>query len=218
MIDADILTRYAAADPSYEHTNFEDVAQCLNIVISKSFDHRVHKLSSNKFFVKHARVPLVHTRTGHSSNSLEMCRGYYYSVKPGMGNIILNFNLATSAVFRPILVSEFMDDPETFSTYERRKQILNGKSVYIHLSRSDKDPKKQAKLNSEDSRYWKVYELQQRGTIGDLKFYKKLLDANGQPQIDPADGRSYLMDPNPTWVVDHLRQGKWSKSSIISVN
>ncbi|KAH7068120.1 Piwi domain-containing protein [Paraphoma chrysanthemicola] len=184
----------------------------LNTRYSLATDKRqtLHGISlpfKNKFFVKTARIPLVHGKTKNKSNSLEMCRGYYYNVKPGMGNIILNFNLSTSAIFRPVLVSEFMVDNETFENYERRKNILNGKQVYIEYDRKDKYPQKQAILNNEDSRFWKVCELQD-GVIEDLEFRKKLLDAAGQPQIDPADGSSWLMEPNTTKVVDHLFQDK----------
>jgi hypothetical protein len=157
-IDTTALHQYASADPSYECENFDDIARCLNIVVSKSFGSRVHKFSSNKFFVKTARTDLMNKNNGCSSSSLQIIKGYYYTVKPGMGNIILNFNISTSAVFCPILVSEFMADSETF-TQDRRQQNLKSKTVYISFDRKDKDQDKQAELNKDESRYWKFFEL-----------------------------------------------------------
>jgi len=198
------LTRYAAADSSYENTNFDDIAKCLNLVISKSFNDEVHKLSANKFFVKKARVPL---RAGFSiSDSLEIIRGYFYSVKPGMGNIVLNFNISTSAVFRPVNVADFVNDNHTFDK-DMAAKVLIGRNVYVDHDRIDPDPEKESHLNSEDSRYWKVSELQ-NGNIEDLSFRKKKLDQNGK-FIMRAD-KSYEMETNDTFVVDHLAKGKSS--------
>lgn len=131
------IHRYATADPNYEDRNFDDIAWCLNIVISKSFNEQVHKLSSNKFLVKQAHMPLFNADR-NESDSLEMLRGYYYNVKPGMGNIILNFNISTSAVFRPILVADFLNRNNTF-TKDKVGTVLNGNSVYVDLDRRDPD-------------------------------------------------------------------------------
>ncbi|KAI4940044.1 uncharacterized protein J4E92_001332 [Alternaria infectoria] len=217
-IDTHGLRRYAAADPNYEHYNFNDIATCLNIVISKSFSTDVHKLSSNKFFVKRARSTLNNGTTENDSNSLEIIRGYYYNVKPGMGNIILNFNISTSAVFRPILVSEFMADSETFAA-DRRAHILAGKTVYIHKDRIDSDKDKEARLNDESSRYWKIFELQNDGgNIDSLVFYKKVLDDNGKPRTNDKGG--YILEQQPTKVVDHLEQvfSTQPRKDLVAVN
>jgi eukaryotic translation initiation factor 2C len=167
---ADTLREYASADPSHANENFEDIARCLNIVISKGFGSQIHKLSSNRFFVKSARSFLWNGNT--ASNQLELIRGYFYNVKPGMGNIILNFNVYTSAVFRPIRVDQFLSSNNTFAhdPPERLESVLKGKAVYLILDRKDKDPKKQKVLNEEKSRYWKVWEIQSGGYIENLWF------------------------------------------------
>lgn len=201
------LVQYATGDPNYEHANFDDIATCLNLVISKSFGNNVHKLSANKFFVKSARARLS------TSKSLEIIRGYFYNVKPGMGNIILNFNISTSAVFRPILIADFLHNRDTTFTPEQRPNVLKGKNVYIEPDRKDVDAKKQRHLNMEESRYWKICEIQSTGNIEDLTFQKKMRDANGNLMLNPNG--TYMMEPGSVRVVDHLQQGK--KGTKLSV-
>jgi hypothetical protein len=191
------LNRYAHGDPNYESVNFDDIARCLNLVISKSFSPEVHKLSANKFFVKKARVPLA------TSNCLEIVRGYFYSVKPGMGNIILNFNISTSAVFRPIIVADFLNGNNTFDE-NKVAHILCGKTVYIDRERHDPDPKKKAHFNSEDARYFNICEIQRGGNIENLYFRKKKVE-NGK--FKKTDG-GFEMEDEDTSVIDHLKAGK----------
>lgn len=151
----------------------EDIARCLNIVISKIFGNNIHKLSTTKFFVKSARASLLN-RHHKASNQLELIRGYFYSLKPGMGNIIVNFNISTSAVFRPIGLDDFLYRNNTFDCDkpEKVESILKGKFVYLKLDRKDKDPAKQKILNSDKSRYWRILEVQpaSTGNIEDLTF------------------------------------------------
>ena len=199
--DADKLREYASAQPSYARENFEDIARCLNIVISKSFGNGIHKLSSNKFFVKSARAKLFDR--GTTSNQLELIRGYFYSVKPGMDNIILNFNICTSAVFRPIALDDFLYRNNTFTCDppEKLESILRGKTVYLKLDRKDKDLEKQKVLNSEKSRYWKIWEIQPAltGNIEDLNFPRP---------VTPARTSNGVTVTETIRVVDHLRDGK----------
>ncbi|CAE7032959.1 Piwi domain containing protein [Pyrenophora teres f. teres] len=190
------LERYAAGDPSYESVNFDNIAACLNLVISKSFNNQVHKLSANKFFVKSARVPL--SAGPSESDSLEIIRGYFYNVKPGMGNIILNFNLSTSAAFRPVLVADFLHNNNTFGT--NANTILIGKNVYVDAERYHDDPEKQKYFNSEDSRYWKVSQLSQKNIEALTFFRQKMLD--GQPVILPNE----TADTEEIYVIDYLEQ------------
>ena len=96
-IDPTKLNEHALANPDFEETNIQNVSKCLNIVIFKSLGPEVYKLSSNKFFVKSAQSSLI-SSNGKAPSQLEVIRGYYYSIKPGMGNIILSFNLSTSAL------------------------------------------------------------------------------------------------------------------------
>jgi hypothetical protein len=200
------LERYASADPSYETTNFDNIAKCLNLVISKSFTAEVHKLSANKFFVKKARVPLV-SKNKVVSDSPEIIRGYFYNVKPGMGNIVLNFNISTSAVFRPINVADFLNDNRTFDK-DKLANILVGRNVYVDHTRNDLDPEKMKHLNSEDSRYWRVCELQRGGNIEDLSFWKKTMDSNSK--LIMKKDKPYEVEATETSVFNHLTNGKFS--------
>ncbi|KAF2867614.1 hypothetical protein BDV95DRAFT_597829 [Massariosphaeria phaeospora] len=195
------LQGYAAAKPENEHINFDSVAKCLNMVISKSFDNRVHQQSSNKFFVKNARGNLWHGNVRSSSASLELIRGYYYTVKPGMGNIILNFNLATSAFFRPILVSEFLSDRATFPVLDL-DGLLKGKRVWIEYDRVGQDAEDTARLNSEKSRL-KQFEALSTSPIKSLTFYKKIKGQDGKFAKNP-DG-SFQCETTPRSVLTYLR-------------
>ncbi|KAJ4370252.1 hypothetical protein N0V86_008989 [Didymella sp. IMI 355093] len=188
--DAGTLREYASANPGHENENFEDIATCLNIVISKSFGSQIHKLSSNRFFVKSARTPL---RNGNTvSNQLELICGYLYNVKPGMGNIILNFNVYTSAIFRPTRIDGFLFSNNTFAhdPPERLESVLKGKAVYLILDRKDKDPKKQKLLNHEKSRYWKVWEIQPKGNIEDKTFTRPVSPPKQKDDGTPVTRRS----------------------------
>jgi eukaryotic translation initiation factor 2C len=109
-LDVGTLQQYSNANPQYEQENFDAISKCLNMVISKTFDDsKLYRQAANKFFVKDARGPLLFPNQT-PSQSLETVRGYYYTVKPGTGSIILNFNMATSAFFKPISVQTFLTD------------------------------------------------------------------------------------------------------------
>ncbi|KAF2028677.1 Piwi-domain-containing protein [Setomelanomma holmii] len=112
------------------------VKRCLDILVSKSFDQNVLRLSANKIFVKSARNMLAFNDNS-TSQTLEIMRGYYYDIKPGMGSLLMNFNVSTSAFFRPIVVSEFLADDSTFKSYDERVAILSRLRVYIDPTHSE---------------------------------------------------------------------------------
>jgi eukaryotic translation initiation factor 2C len=197
-LDVQDLTQYSLADPLYERTNFDKIASCLNILISKSLGKDVHKQSANKFFVKTARRPLG------TSSPLETIRGYFYSVKPGMGNIIVNFNIATSAFFCPILVSEFLQDRATFSP-DKTASLLKRLRVLIEFDRVYESKEKMLKLNSEVSRMKTIFGLSTEG-IGQLTFRNKKRGPDGRPLKD-ADNKLIFEGPEFN-VLEHLKTGK----------
>ena len=180
------LANYSVAHPDFEHVNFIDICRCLNLLVSNSLTTGVYKQSANKFFVKKAR-----NRLGQSV-SLEMIRGYFYNVKPGMGNIIINFNLATSAFFRPILVSDFLSDRNTFAV-EHPGQIL--KKLRVIVEHDPQTESKKEPSHKEFRRSWLICELSDV-PIGKLTF---------QPDESKPDGQASKLS-----VVQHLSSSRIS--------
>lgn len=179
------LESYSMAHPDSEHVNFIDISKSLNILVSRSLDTEVYKQSANKFFVKTAR-----NRLG-SSISLETVRGYFYNVKPGMGNIIINFNLATSAFFRPILVSQFLNDRDTFGHGEAPK-ILTKLRVCLEYDRYV-ERGRQKPTDKEFCRTYTIHRLS-KGPIADLTFKPE----NSKLKVAASE----------LSVVEHLKSGK----------
>jgi hypothetical protein len=190
-LDLTELTGYTQSKPDREKTNFEKFARCLNMIVSKTLDKSIiHQQSANKFFVKNARAVLKFSTKNRCdivapSHTLEIIRGYFYNVKPGMGNLILNFSLATSAFFRPILVSELLADTETFEEESRRLDVLRGLRVYVVTERKKVLGEDHDRLNSENARIKKVTGL--GGDIETLTFRKKIRGTDGKFQRDAPE-------------------------------
>ncbi|KAI4672724.1 uncharacterized protein J4E78_001226 [Alternaria triticimaculans] len=188
-VDVAGLIQQSESNPDQEKTDHTSAERCLNILIAKSFDASVVRLSGKKFYVRKARANLG------SSTSLEIIRGYHYAVRPGMGNLLMNFNVATSAFFRPILVSEFLADRGTFSSDWERQVNLKTLRVYVEF------PHSEDRLNRPGARIKKIKDL--GPAIGTLSFRKVSKDAQGHPIRDITQPGGWQIDP-PTQVVDHL--------------
>ncbi|KAI4623607.1 hypothetical protein J4E80_003418 [Alternaria sp. BMP 0032] len=171
-VDIAGLIQQSESNPDQEKTDHTSAERCLNILIAKSFDASVVRLSGKKFYVRKARANLG------SSTSLEIIRGYHYAVRPGMGNLLMNFNVATSAFFRPILVSEFLADRGTFSSDWERQVNLKTLRVYVEF------PHSEDRLNRPGARIKKIKDL--GPAIGTLSFRKVSKDAQGQPSAVPG--------------------------------
>jgi eukaryotic translation initiation factor 2C len=191
-----------------EKEDFTNAARCVDVIVSKSFDKsKVHPQSANKFFVKDARhcVKVDNPRYLYvMSHSLEIIRGYYYTVKPGMGNFILNFSLATSAFFRPILVNEFLADMETFPEEGRRLEALKKLRVYVVTERKEVAGEDHERLNGKDARIKKVTGLGQ--AIDTLTFNKRIRGADGRFQRN--DDGTFVQETDTTEVLQYLKDSK----------
>jgi eukaryotic translation initiation factor 2C len=208
QLDVRALQQYSNADPKYEQESFDAISKCLNLVISKTFDDsKLYRQAANKFFVKDARVRLTMGIYPDMkiSESLEIVRGYYYTVKPGTGNIILNFNLATSAFFKPITVDKFLADQHTF--VGRQEDNLKGLRVYVLTERIKVEgDKNYEKLNSESSRTKKVNFI--GPNIDTLSFQKRRKNADGS-FVKNAEG-TYQKDPGTITVLQYLKDSKFA--------
>jgi hypothetical protein len=210
-LDLTELTGYTQSEPDREKTNFENFARCLNMIVSKTLDKSIiHQQSANKFFVKNARAVLKFSTTtkfeaAAPSHTLEIIRGYFYNVKPGMGNLVLNFSLATSTFFRPILVSEFLADAGTFEDESRRLDVLKGLRVYVVTEQRKKVPgEDHDRLNSENARIKKVTGLGEH--IETLTFRKKIRGTDGKFQRDGTG--SFEKEDEDTLVTQYIKDSK----------
>lgn len=191
-VDIAGLRAYSNANLNAASVQINEALRCLNILICRSFDRDVVQTSSNKFFIRKSHMALFTKQQGGirvNSLSLELLRGYFFTVKPGMGNLLLNFNLATSAFLRPILVSEFLRDNATFTDVRQRHEILIGKRVYIEYTRGNPDDENYTRLNSNQSRIKRISGF--CNDIAEVKFSKNI------------DG-----EVKEVWVANHLSEGE----------
>ncbi|KAF1983196.1 hypothetical protein K402DRAFT_179460 [Aulographum hederae CBS 113979] len=108
--------------------------RALNIIMGKNITERplndpyaAVNTGANKFFRKSAWDRL--------GGGLLTLRGYYSSVRPGQGNILLNVNTVTSAFYAPMLVSDFMDEFDRVAGPGEYERALQGIRVYITYRR-----------------------------------------------------------------------------------
>lgn len=132
-VDYQSLQRYVCSEPNLVVWDSSTVVEALNIMVSKCFDGEVIKIGANKFFVERAQQ--------HFGTGVAMCtlRGYHYSIRPNMGKILLNISTATSVFYKPIYVSEYLEDT-TFSANDKLR-FLKGVRVYIDYERGNRDKK-----------------------------------------------------------------------------
>lgn len=180
----------------------------MNIIISNNLAEDVVQLQSNKFFVKSGYAPLGSTSTA----ALCTIRGYFYTVKPGMGKLLLNVNAATSAFYTPMTVAEFMRD-NTFAPHER-EGVLQNLRVYIEYDRkAPKDPKDRervARLNKPQTRIKTIIGFGNPIGHADVKFKKGFVNADG----------NYEQEQGYTRVIDHMKDifGVSADPSLKAVN
>lgn len=102
----------------------------LNAFVSKSVveSSDVISVGPNKFFVKDDWSP--------AGNMLNIRRGYFTSIRPGSDSVLLNVNVATSAFYNSIRVSEVFrmcaNDREAMAS-------LKGLTVFIRYRREEHD-------------------------------------------------------------------------------
>jgi eukaryotic translation initiation factor 2C len=99
----------------------------------------------------------------------------------------MNFNVSTSAFFRPVLVSDFLEDTSTFSDRAERIALLTKLHVYVERTHMG------SYLNRPGARIKKISAIRDaRGTnFENLSFFKKLKDPQtNKPIPDPNVGQS----------------------------
>lgn len=158
------------------------VIEALNIVLAKRLGRNVERMGNDKFFV----------RTSHRDlgQSLMTLRGYSFTVRPGMGEILLQISAGTSAFFRPIALSQLMDDANTFGN--DYPSILKGLRVYIDYTRGRSDKAKKSDMNKDKRRIKRIFGL---GKAADEQEFvlTKDQDSNTLPQPTTVTVKDYLM-------------------------
>jgi hypothetical protein len=158
LVDVKSLIDHTNIAPGSHQVDMEPTKRVLNILIAKCFTKATNNMvqtGANKFFLKSGRQPLS-GRLGHSAHqdSVSLCtmRGYYYTIKPGIREVLLNINSGVSAFYMPVLVSKLMNDKLTFSPHEL-ESVLKGVRVHIQYERGDpKDTALWDRLNSPQAR------------------------------------------------------------------
>ncbi|KAF2451923.1 Piwi-domain-containing protein [Karstenula rhodostoma CBS 690.94] len=158
------LFDYARMDPNLPaNTDTKQMINLMNIIVSKCAEESAAATipgGANKFYLKDAHVPLG------NGGSLCTHRGYSYTVKAGVGAVLLNVNSLTSAFWRPVLLHRVLDDDPTFGQmyWNVFEGVIQGLRVSITYERGDKekDPDAYKWLNSEEGRIKTIVELGRR--------------------------------------------------------
>lgn len=147
--------------------------KCLNMVISKCFDqNEVFQLSGNKFFVADTEAKLG------KSQSLCTMQGYYYTIKPAKGGILLNINSGTSAFFVKQTVEEFLNDTFTFRDEQKRRDALEEVRVHIDYARGKDKDAQATDIADPENRFKTIFGTSRSKQMKDLTF--EAVDDNGK--------------------------------------
>ena len=103
--------------------------EALNILISKGVseaDAQSIEVGTNRFYYKPGHSPL--------SDGLIAIRGYFASIRPGMGNVLLNVNTVMGSFYDPVRVSVLL--PKFRNDNHRAERFLKGVRVRIMYDRA----------------------------------------------------------------------------------
>lgn len=164
------------------------VVDALNILISKGVEDanaQSIEVGTNRFYFKPGWEYL-----GNDTGLLAI-RGYYASIRPAMGNVLLNVNTAMGAFYEPVKVSEMLG--KLRGEQWRKEKFLKGVRVRIEYDRRAKRDEKidEDSIDCERRRTKTIFALQREGIS--VKFEK--------------DGRNML-------VVDYLNHSKFATTCI----
>lgn len=200
VVDTGTLERYVKSDTGDDgwnpltwnqqaddnSPNKDTVINALNIVISKCFEGGVFRLGANKFFIEAGNVPLV-------GSPLSTIRGYFYSIRPGMGHILLNVNACTSAFLQPVTLDVLMSTSSQKLFGKDYPSFLTGLRVYIDYTRGDTEKAQSSDMNKDESRIKKICGLGL--ACNKQKFNLKIRNDEGQVVDEQQkDVATYLLD------------------------
>lgn len=135
--------------------NTTQVDRALNIIVAKAAqkdapeDFETFQRGDNRYYLKAGADDL--------GRGLVANRGYFSTIKPAMGNAIINVNTTMSTFFKPILLSNFMG-PFGAENRTKLERILKGLKVRTEYTRG-KDS--EADIDSEERRIEAIWDLGQ---------------------------------------------------------
>lgn len=133
-------------NPTYENRGACDA---LNILLSKSLidsnNEQIFQMGNNKIFYRPAWHGVEVNAVGESAGLIAV-RGYFSSVRPTMGAVLLNVNKVTSAFFKAQPLTEYLDKFEVNGGFDLPQAMEHLKSLRVrimfsrHIPDSNGDP------------------------------------------------------------------------------
>lgn len=114
-----------------EHYQETGAGQAMNILIARG----VHAGNSGAFQVGDNRFFTPDLTTDFEKHGMIAMRGFYSSIRPGNGSVLLNVNTAMSAFYKKQKVSEYMETFNKFGSNKVAKDHLRGLRVFITYER-----------------------------------------------------------------------------------
>ncbi|KAF2160003.1 hypothetical protein M409DRAFT_60403 [Zasmidium cellare ATCC 36951] len=143
----DSLLEYVnGADMEYSDHGATDA---LNIVLSKAVtdgNRDTFQVGTNRFYFRAGWHDI--------DDGLIAVRGYFSSIKPSMGNILLNVNTVTSPFYKAQDVSKYLELPN-LQNKNAAESFLAKRRVYVNFKRND-DPNEQGRSVNSLSRRCKT--------------------------------------------------------------
>jgi eukaryotic translation initiation factor 2C len=195
LVGIEQFQRYIASEhsnpPAYDP---EPAKNALNIIFTKCFGSSpsVRQLNSHKFYVTDALMDMKTFRD--QMWPLRALRGYYYTIKAGMGKILLNVSTANSLFWNPETVSDVLN--HGLGTFGGDRYALKGVQVYIRYDRGKNAEARSSDLNARHNRVKKI-----RG-------FGKALNVQ-EFDLHTKDAQGNITGTRRTTVADYLERSKW---------
>ncbi|KAK5745797.1 hypothetical protein LTR17_001299 [Elasticomyces elasticus] len=149
-------------------------AEAMNIVISKAVADGApdtFMAGNNKFYYRPGCQELSKNGRDKDKQGLIAMRGYYCSVRPGMGATTVNINTLTSAFYRQQTIAQYLASmfggrPITKELLKKANAHLKTLRAYVNFARQR--PGEDASIDDVTRRIKTIYEL--RGLAKDIKF------------------------------------------------
>jgi len=137
---AQLVEYLKSSSPTPGYAAKDEVIQLLNIIIGGGAHRRpgVYKVGADNKFYTDSRANI---ETMDLTGGLRALRGYYASVRPATGRILLNVNVVSGAFYKPIpvttIVNQFCDTPGGPRSYPRGREQLWKLERFLRLLKVD---------------------------------------------------------------------------------